>query len=81
MFCPLNYSPGGSNLDSSEIMPQGGKGEYQDISCKGEGACNHVPISQKFAAGLAKVTTSHRRQPSLKEFSGFSRYEEMQVGS
>lgn len=51
---PTNYS--------SEILPQSGKGEYQDISNKGEGrgACSHAHILQKFAAGLMKVTTSHK---------------------
>ena len=50
---------GGGSSGSSETLPQRGKGEYQDISHKGEGgdACSHAHILQKFAAGLMKVTT------------------------
>ena len=36
-----------------------------------EGACSHAYILQKFAAGLMKVTTSHRHQTSLKDFGVF----------
>ena len=65
----INSSPGGSILDSSEIPPQREKGDYQDITYKGErgGACSHTRILQKFAAGLVKVATSHRHQSSLKD--------------
>jgi len=64
IFCPLHYSPGGSVSSSSEILPQGGMGSYLDLSDKGEagGACSQAHILQKFAAGLMKVTTSHRHQ-------------------
>ena len=59
-FCPLTTA-------------QRGKGEYQDISHKGEGggAGCHAHILQKFSAGLVKVTTSHRHQSSLTDFSVF----------
>ena len=55
------------------MLPQRGKGEYQDISHKGEGggACSHAHTLQKFAAGVKKVTTSHRHQSLLKDFSVF----------
>ena len=70
---PTNCCSGGSISDSSEILPQRGKGEYQDISHKGEGggAGCHAHILQKFSAGLVKVTTSHRHQSSLTDFSVF----------
>ena len=47
-------------IDTSEILPQGEKGNIKTLSCKGEGggAGSHAPILQKFAAGLVKVTTS-----------------------
>ena len=59
--------------DSSEILPQQGKGEYQDISHIGKegGACSLAHILQKFSAGLVKVTASHRHQSSLTNFSVF----------
>ena len=40
------------------------RGKYQDISDKGErgGAFSHAHILQKFAAGLMKVTASHKEQ-------------------
>ena len=37
LFCGLDGSPGGSNSDSSEMPPQGGKGTQQDVSDEGEG--------------------------------------------
>ena len=51
---------------SSEIPPQIKKGEYQDICDKGEGggACSLTHISQKFDAGLLKVTDGDRHQSS-----------------
>ena len=60
------YSPGSRISDSSEIPPQREKGKYQDISDKGEGGGtgSHAHILQKFAAGLVKVTISHRHQSS-----------------
>ena len=68
-----NCSPGGSISESSKVLPQRGKGEYQDISQKGEvgGACSYAPILQKFAAGLMKGTTGHKHQSLLKDFSVF----------
>ena len=62
---PTNYSPGGiisELLGSSKILPQRGKGYYQDLSHKGEGGgtCSHAHILQKFSPGLMKVTTSHK---------------------
>ena len=55
IFCLLKYSLGGNISDSSELLPQRGKGDYHDISDKGEGgeARSHAQhILQKFAAGL-----------------------------
>ena len=57
---PTNYSPGGSVSELSEILPQRGKGEYQDSSHKGGGTCSHAHILQKFSAGFVKLTASHR---------------------
>ena len=47
--------------------------EYQDISHKGDrgGTCSHAHISQKFAADLVKVATSHRHRSSMMDFSVF----------
>ena len=60
--CPLSYSPRGIKEE---------RGEYQAINHKGEGgsAGSHAHILRKFAAGLVKVTASHRHQSSLKDFS------------
>ena len=46
---PTNYSPGGSISDSSEILPQRGKGKYQAVSPKGGGGggCSHAHVLQK----------------------------------
>ena len=59
--------------DSSEILSQRGKGEYQDISHKDEGGgtCSCARILQKFASGLMKVRICHKHESSLKDFSVF----------
>ena len=73
LFSPFNYGPGGSISDSSQVLPQRGKGKYADISCTGEqgGAGSHAHILQKFAAGLMKATTCHKRQSSRRIFGVF----------
>ena len=71
IFCPLTMAQ--EAVFATEILPQGGQGEYPDISHKGEGggSCSHAHILQTFAAGLVKATTSHRHQSSFKDFSVF----------
>ena len=50
-----NYGPGGSISDSPK--EERGNIKIQVTKAKGE----NTRVSQKFAAGLVKVTTSHRR--------------------
>ena len=79
-FCFVDNCSWGSRIsDISEILPQRGKGKYQDICDKGEvgDVCRHVHILQN-AATLMKVTTSCEEKTSPWRILCFSRYEEMQ---
>ena len=51
------YSPEGSISASSEILPPGGKGNYQDVSDKGGGggACSHARILQSLLLVLWRL--------------------------
>lgn len=69
-FVHLTMAQGAVFHTYLKYCPKEERVEYQDISHKDEGGgtCNHAAILQKFAAGLVKVTASHRHQSSLKVF-------------